>query len=208
ARRRRALGRRATAIAWGWWAGENMASGGGDQLTSLGLTPMPPGDALAALGGALDHDEDELVVVDVDWRRFVPAFTTFRPSPLLADLTEAPAADATDSPRSEEESRTLRTRLAELSGLERDQLLLDLVRERAALVLGLDDLSSVRPDRAFRDLGFDSLTAVELRDRVTTATGLRLPAALVFDHPTPAELATHLRDRLLPPVSPADEAAL
>ncbi|TLW91362.1 SDR family NAD(P)-dependent oxidoreductase [Saccharomonospora piscinae] len=208
--RRRARGRAATAIAWGRWAGESMASDSAQQLADLGLGPMPQEAALAVLGQALDHDEGPLVVVDVDWQKFAPLFTARRPSPLLAELPEVGDDTAEDSEASEpqDETRSLRTRLVELSEVERDQHLLDLVRELAAVVLGFGDVTALRPDRAFRDLGIDSATAVDLRNRLQAATGLRLPGALVFDHPTPVRLAGYLRGRLLPSIAPEDEAAL
>ncbi|MFD9568930.1 type I polyketide synthase [Streptomyces sp. NPDC059982] len=202
ARRRRARGLPATSVAWATWGGAGMSEGAtGEQLARLGLPPMPPERALAALQQALDHDDTCLTVADVVWARFAPTFTVSRPSALLADLPEARSAlaDGTDTgsgDAAEEGTGELRRRLEPKGGAERHRVLLELVRTVAAQVLGHESLDEVAPGRAFRELGFDSLTAVELRNRLGAATGLRLPTTIGFDHPTPTALARRLHEEM------------
>ena len=199
AQRRRARGQAATALAWGPWAGAGMAveDGRDDYLRRRGLTGMAPNLARTALGHALDHalDHDEtcVTVADVTWDRFLPVFTAARPSPLFADLADArtadpskPAVPATDLAR----------RLGALPATERARAVTDLVRAEAAAALGHADAAAVDRTRPFKDLGFDSLTAVDLRNRLSAASGLALPTTLVFDHPTAEVLAGYLAVRL------------
>ena len=200
AERRRARGRPATAVAWGPWGGGGMTDAdGGTQLQRLGLRLMDPDLAVTALGLALDRGDKLLTVADVDWARFAPAYTLRRPSPLIADLPEVrqALAVAADHEGGLRDGTALGSQLAGLTAVEQERMLLDLVRADAAAVLGHHSAEAVEPGRAFRDLGFDSLTAVELRARLAAATGLRLPATLVFDYPTPAALAGQLRAELL-----------
>ncbi|WP_443732464.1 acyl carrier protein [Streptomyces echinatus] len=98
--------------------------------------------------------------------------------------------------------------LASLGEAEQQRFLLQLVRSHAVSALGGGDAESMEPDSPFRDLGFDSLTAVDLRNRLAGATGCRFPATLVFDHPTPAELAGYLRSRLATEAAPRSEPVL
>ncbi|MFD0904815.1 beta-ketoacyl reductase, partial [Actinomadura sediminis] len=194
AARRRARGRAATCVAWGSWGGGGMVDEGtAAYLRRLGVDEMPPELAVRALWQALAHDEPHLVVTDTDWARFVPPYTLGRARPLLDDLPDARAAaaggDAADAEPGD--GADLADRLAGLTPPERERVLLDLVRSLTAALLG-HDVGDVEPGRAFKDLGFDSVAAVEFRNRLSRAAGVRLPATLVFDHPTAAAIAAHL----------------
>ncbi|WP_055526380.1 type I polyketide synthase [Streptomyces graminilatus] len=200
AEQRRARGATATSVAWGPWGEGGMAAqdGAEEYLRRRGLNPLDPDIALAALRRLLSQDVTGQVVVDVDWSRFAPGFTSTRPSPLLTGLPEAQDALGAGS-RPVDDGGTasdLRERLAGRPPAERTRALLNLIRTHAAAVLGHADAGVLETRRAFRDSGFDSLTAVELRNRLTTETGLALPATLVFDHPTPVDLATHVHSEL------------
>ncbi|WP_323185613.1 type I polyketide synthase [Kitasatospora sp. NBC_01287] len=205
AERRRARGRSALSIAWGVWDGCTPAGVDPERPARHGLPTIAPRLALLGMQQALDHDETTVALAEVDWARFGPIFTSARPRPLLAGIPEArparaQAAQATTTGRAQAApaaAEALRQRLSGLSAPEQQKVLLDLVVTEAAAVLGHRAPGGVRPDRAFRESGTDSLTSVELRDRVAAATGLRLPAALVFSHPTPQALARHLLTLLL-----------
>jgi acyl transferase domain-containing protein len=205
AEQRRAAGLPATSIAWGPWAGGGMAAGEpGARLRRLGLRALPPELAIAALQQALDGDDGCSAIADLDWDRFAPSFAAARRRPLIEDLPEAARALSGAGPDDDETGGTtgrrpeLVERLAGLDGDEQRQVLLDVVLTEVAVVLGHTGPAAVDPARAFKDLGFDSVTAVELRNRLTTVTGLRLPATLVFDHPSPAALGDELAIRLAP----------
>ncbi len=194
AARRRAAGRAATSIAWGPWAGSGMAAGAAEQehLRRRGLTPLPPGGALTALATAVGAGETAVVVADVDWARFAPAFTATRPSRLLGELPEAQLPEEAPS----EAKVPGATRFAGLAPADLLAELRTLIRTEAAQVLGHATTAAVEANRAFTELGFDSLTAVELRTRLAAATGLTLPPTLVFNHPNATALAEHLRTQL------------
>ena len=198
---RRGRGLPATAIAWGAWGGGGMTDAdGAEQLRRRGVMLMKPQLAAGALGQALDAAEGPVTVTvtvaDVDWARFAAAFTVARPSPLIGDLPEVRQALAAAADIGPGDGTALARQLAGLSRDEQDRLLVNLVRAEAAAVLGHPSAEAVEPGRAFKDMGFDSLTAIELRNRLNTATGLRLPATLLFDYPNPAAVAGFLRAQL------------
>ncbi|MFE2448661.1 type I polyketide synthase, partial [Streptomyces sp. NPDC059426] len=184
--RRRGVGLVGTSVAWGMWDGGGMAVGGEEFLVERGVSGMAPGAAVVALRRALCDGETAVVVADVDWERFGPRFTALRPSPLLSELI-ADTSEPTASTAGE-----FAATLSGLSRQERDRAVAELVRTHAAEVLGHPNPTAIDPDRTFQELGFDSLTAVELRDRLSTATQLRFPASVIFDYPTPTALAEHV----------------
>ncbi|HWO59454.1 MAG TPA: SDR family NAD(P)-dependent oxidoreductase, partial [Umezawaea sp.] len=191
---RRARGLTALAVSWGPWADAGMAVEGdaAEQLRRRGVVGMATAPAITALRQAIRADDTTITVADVDWTRFAPVFTAARPSPLLAELPEI-----TEKPVPVTEESSLARRIAALPEAEQSHALVELVCAQVASALGHASADAVRPDRAFKELGFDSLTAVELRNSLVTATGLGLPATLVFDYPNPAALAAHLRTELV-----------
>ncbi|MGW1916909.1 type I polyketide synthase [Streptomyces sp. NPDC002076] len=202
AEQRRADGLTATTLAWGPWGdGSAVAGPVGDRMRRHGILEMAPDLAVTALGHALDRDETALTVIDMEWKRFALAFTADRSRPLLDDLPEAREVienaqpDHADDPTG---TVPLTKQLAGLSATEQERLLLDLVRGAVAAVLGHAGIDAVEANRAFKELGFDSLTAVELRNRLGAATGLKLPPTLIFDHPTPSAVAGYLRGEVVP----------
>ncbi|WP_415830049.1 type I polyketide synthase [Kibdelosporangium persicum] len=192
AQRRRVRGLAATSIAWGPWAGGGMVDvEASARLRRIGLADMDPDLLVRLLGQAVGGDEGHLVVADIDWPTFVPVYTLARHRPLLRDLPEVRV-----EPQSTVDEGDLAGRLAEMAEGEQRRVLLDLVRTHVAVVLGHDGASAVEPGRAFKEAGFDSVTAVDLRNRLGAACGLKLAATVVFDHVNPKALADHLWTRL------------
>ncbi|WP_159059262.1 type I polyketide synthase, partial [Streptomyces scabiei] len=197
AEQRRSLGLPATSVAWGLWAGDSAADSARERLVRNGLPPMDPELAVTALEQAMGRAEPRLVLCDFAWDRFAPAYTALRPSAALRDLPDVrDVLAATGADRQETEADSLAARLAALSPQERQEELTRLVATEVAAVLGHPDPAGIDPDRVFKDLGFDSLTAVDLRNRLSEATGLRLSVTLVFDHPTVTALVDHVRSEL------------
>ncbi|WP_417843401.1 type I polyketide synthase, partial [Streptomyces zhihengii] len=217
AERRRARGLAATSIAWGIWDAYNdwdsMSAAERrtitDRAVQQGLPLLDPEAACAGLRQTLDHDETFVAIADIAWGPFATLFTSARPSALIREIPEAAAAADAAAPgdAAGHDAAALLRRLGALPREDRERELADLVRAQAAAVLGHATADQVGLDRAFRELGFDSLTAVDLRNRLNAATGERLPATVVFDHPTPAELAAHLHDRCFPDAADRPAAA-
>ncbi|MEV7283489.1 type I polyketide synthase [Streptomyces sp. NPDC093252] len=202
AQRRRAAGFPATSVSWGLWAGDGIAGEESGRVARRGLLPMAPEGALRALRRALDRDETHVVVCRADW----PALAALRAHPLLEELV----AGGPDTGHGSGEPEQRAGLAAELSAArdahERRRLLLRFVRTQVAEVQGGRPADSVDVHRGFKAQGFDSLTTVELRNRLNRHTGLNLPTTVVFDHPTPRALADLLYERLAPPEPEAPAA--
>ncbi|WP_035796303.1 type I polyketide synthase [Kitasatospora mediocidica] len=202
AEQRRADGLPATTLSWGPWGdGDTVGGAIGERMRRHGINEMASEQALNALQHALDRDETALTVMDMEWKRFTLAFTADRRRPLLDDLPEAREAVKEMQADAAEDGLGAADLVRRLSGLpetERERVLLELVRTAVAAVLGHAGAEQIEAGRAFKEMGFDSLTAVELRNRLNAATGLKLPPTLIFDHPTPAAVAACLRAEVVP----------
>ncbi|WP_035796302.1 type I polyketide synthase [Kitasatospora mediocidica] len=199
AQHRRAHGLPAVSLAWGLWEDD------GGMAATLDATDRQriSRGSMAALGSA-----EGLALFDVAGPAgsavLIPALLDIAAlraqagagvAPLLRGLIRTQPRRATAG-GADGGAQSLADQLAGLSPAERTRYLLNLVRAQVAAVLGHSDAGEVEPSAAFKELGFDSLTAVELRNRLGAVTGLRLPATLIFDYPTPTALADHLRAEL------------
>jgi NAD(P)-dependent dehydrogenase (short-subunit alcohol dehydrogenase family) len=189
AHQRRERGLAAVSMAWGLWAERSGLTGtltDSDlaRMARGGTTAMPTEDALTLFEAALRGDHPVMVTAKMNGELLREHAESGALPPLMRGLVRT----ATRKSVTANESAAL----AALPEPERKQRLLSLVRGHAASVLGYESADLVQPARAFKDLGFDSLVAVEFRNRLAAATGLRLRATLVFDHPTPAALAEQL----------------
>ncbi|MGK5641516.1 type I polyketide synthase [Streptomyces sp. URMC 126] len=194
ARHRAARGLPALSLAWGPWAGGAGMAARADRAEDGVLRAVSPARGLALFDAALGSPEAVLAPLLPD-RSPRPGRPARPVPPLLRGLlpTARPTAGGEDGP--EAADGAWRERFAALPAAERAPALLGLVRAEAAAVLGHADASAVPLDRPFAELGFDSLTGVLLRNRLGALIGVRLPATVVFDRPTAAELAAHLDGR-------------
>ncbi|MEU4159274.1 type I polyketide synthase [Actinoplanes sp. NPDC026670] len=197
AEHRRSLGLTATAMQWGPWAGRAHDEHE-HELARRGLRLMPAGPALVALDRALGRDETTLVVADVDWSLFAPAYAAARPRPLLDDLPDAQQALQSGKPAPEGDSRTGELRRALLAvepGRRRRTVLVDRCRQEVGRVLRMDP-ARVNATAPFTSMGLDSLMALEVKKGLETAVEAALPATLAWRYPTIDALAPFLAERM------------
>ena len=193
ARHRRDQGLAATSIAWGAWdSGGLVDEETSERLRRGGIPAMPAEKAVDAMAKAVGSGDVCVAVADIEWRLLLDSSPWTKDLPVLSELPEVRERDraVADERADEEDDRWLGLR-----GDERERELRRLVTAEVAAALGHDP-ADLETDRAFRDLGFDSLTAVDLRNRMASATGVGLPVTLVFDYPTVDDLVRHLSEEL------------
>jgi acyl transferase domain-containing protein/acyl carrier protein len=182
---RRAHGLPGQSLAWGHWALGMAGDLDEARLAAAGILPMTASEALTLFDAVRGADAATLVTAKLD----LAALAKVDAVPHVLSGLIRPRPHPAAEPRWTGE-------LAGLPAAEQQAKLLELVRVKVAAVLGHTEADGIESDRPFTELGFDSLTAVELRNRLSTATGVKLPATLVFDYPTPQLLAEHLRSEL------------
>jgi polyene macrolide polyketide synthase len=206
--KRRREGLPAVSLAWGTWAqGDGMAGQLSEaelaRIARGGIRPLSIEEGLELFDRAVVQDEALLIPMRLDRSLLRTQARAGRLPALLRDLAPAMVSGA-----GKEGSGSLARRLASAPEHERDHLVLQAVRAQVAAVLGHASVAAVEPGRAFKELGFDSLAAVELRNGLSVATGLPLPATLIFDHPTSAALADYLLGELAGVDGTAGEASM
>ncbi|ORB15344.1 type I polyketide synthase [Mycobacterium noviomagense] len=209
---RRANGLPAISLGWGLW---NQASAMTGELGDVdfarfardGIVAMSSEEALQLLDTALIVDKPFLLPARIDLTALKAKFDGGTLPPMFVDLINAPARRQVDDSLAAAKSKS--ALLQRLEGLPEDEqhtILLDLVRSNIATVLGNTTPEAIDPNRAFQELGFDSLTAVEMRNRLKAATGLALSPTLIFDYPNSAALAGYFRQELLGEAQPEAQA--
>ncbi|GHF46471.1 hypothetical protein GCM10010359_56200 [Streptomyces morookaense] len=201
ARQRRAEGLPGTSLAWGLWTdnggmGDRITEADRNRMGRAGVVPFTSAEGLALFDLALTLDEPVVVPVRLDF----PGLRSMARTGMMPAVFRGLVPDTGAAP--EEAAAAGRTpalarRLAGMSEADQEKVLLDLVRSQAAAALGLASTATIEPATAFRTIGFDSLTSVELRNRLNAATGLRLKPTLVFDHPNPVAIARLLHKELV-----------
>ncbi|WP_079012062.1 beta-ketoacyl reductase, partial [Mycobacterium tuberculosis] len=210
---RRAHGLPAISLGWGLWDQASAMTGGlatvdFKRFARDGIVAMSSADALQLFDTAMIVAEPFMLPAHIDFAALKVKFDGGTLPPMFVDLINAPTRRQVDDSLAAAKSKS--ALLQRLEGLPEDEqhaVLLDLVRSHIATVLGSASPEAIDPDRAFQELGFDSLTAVEMRNRLKSATGLALSPTLIFDYPNSAALAGYMRRELLGS-SPQDTSAV
>jgi NAD(P)-dependent dehydrogenase (short-subunit alcohol dehydrogenase family)/acyl carrier protein len=200
AQSRQAQGLPATSLAWGLWGQESSLTGEIDEAqaermlrqtrTLLGFAPLAPEQGLQLFEDSVSLSDPLLAPVHFDRTALRAQAKQGSLPALLRGLVQVPKG------RERGGGDSLAARLASIEEPGREAFVLDFVRTHVAAVLGHDSANAIDPERAFKDLGFDSLAAVELRNRLVGASGVGLAATAVFDYPSPVALGGYLLGRV------------
>ncbi|MFS8204681.1 beta-ketoacyl reductase, partial [Streptomyces sp. CWNU-52B] len=223
---RRGRGLPGVSVAWGLWAERSGMTGQLDdtdlaRMNRMGVLPLSNEEGLRLFDAAADSAESLLLAARLDPRALTASDEGSPVQPMLSGLVRHPEPARHRTPATalavaengqqengqQPDVTPLARRLEGLGDTERHQVLLRTVREHAATVLGHAAATAVPAEQGFLDIGFDSLTAVELRNRLRTTTGLSLPATLIFDYPDATRLAEHLGRELSPRTADDENAA-
>ncbi len=199
---RRAQGLAGTSIAWGLWAEtsgmtSHLEETDHARMTRSGLHALSSKEGLEFFDVSNTTGEALIIPMRLDIAALRAQARTQTIPPLLRGLIRAPTRRASDS------GPSLAARLATAPENEHERIVLDLVRTEVATTLGHTSAEAIDAQKTFKELGFDSLAAIELRNRLNTATGLQLSTTLIFDHPTPTTLTHHLLNEI-----PVDDGSL
>jgi NADP-dependent 3-hydroxy acid dehydrogenase YdfG/acyl carrier protein len=199
---RRATGLPATSLAWGLWADASAISGhlsdaDRARIARSGMGALTAEEGLSLFDMALAADDAAMVLMQVDSAVLSGRGDPWQLPALLRGLIYPHARRVAEAGHADSGAATLRERLASAAAADQNAIVLDLLLPHAAAVLGYGSPTLIEADREFHELGFDSLTAIELRNQLNATTGLRLSATLVFDYPTPAILAGYIRREIL-----------
>jgi polyketide synthase 12 len=200
---RRAVGLPAVSLAWGLWEQPSAMTAHLDaadltRMARSGLTPMGSQEALDLFDTALTAEQPHLIPAHLDLKALRSLATLDALPALFTNLIHATTRRDADNDLTAHSKTALAQRLHGLSTEQQQAVLRDLVRSHIATVLGAPTAEDINPDHNFQDLGLDSLTALELRNRLKTATGLTLSPTLIFDYPTPTTLANYLAAQISP----------
>ncbi|WP_455569925.1 type I polyketide synthase [Streptomyces wedmorensis] len=198
AQHRRARGLAATSLGWGLWAqatdmSAHLSDADHQRIARGGMVAFTADEGMELFDVSFQAPEAALLPVKLDFAGLRTRAGNGAVPAVLRGLVSAGrrAAQGADA-----NPDTLAKRLARVSRNERERILLETVQREAAAILGFASADQAEPDRALNEIGFDSLTSVELRNRLSALTGLRLPATLIFDHPTPMRLMAYLEGEL------------
>jgi mycoketide-CoA synthase len=200
---RQAHGLPALSLGWGLWDQASDMTGGLDKVDFArfardGIVALSSDEALQLFDTAMTLGEPFLLPAHIDLVALRAKFDGGTLPPMFVDLINAPSRRQVDDSLAAAKSKSaLLQRLDGLPDDEQHAMLLDLVRSHIAIVLGNTSPDAIDPDRAFQELGFDSLTAVEMRNRLKAATGLALSPTLIFDYPNSAALAGYFHRELV-----------